>query len=237
MDSYTTNDDLPEIVERDDGFVGASYFSKIYLAPYEKWPKAEKAAIKYAYGRTLDLGCGSGRHSLYLQKKGLVATGLDRSPMAIKLCKLRGLKNTKQMSIEDIGKFSPNSFDIILMMGNNLGLLSSFKKGKVLLKKMHDITSDEGIIIAETTDPGKTKSKYHLEYQKNNIKKGRMRGQVKIRIRHNVLIGPWFDYLLVSKSELSQLLLGTGWKISKILKKEKGRYYVILKKLIIINKK
>ena len=37
----------------------------------QNWHLTEKKAIKYARGRVLDIGCGAGRHALYLQDKGL----------------------------------------------------------------------------------------------------------------------------------------------------------------------
>jgi 2-polyprenyl-3-methyl-5-hydroxy-6-metoxy-1,4-benzoquinol methylase len=52
----------------------------------------EKKAIDYAKGRVLDVGCGAGRHILYLQKKGLKVLGIDQSPLAVNMCKLRGAK-------------------------------------------------------------------------------------------------------------------------------------------------
>jgi hypothetical protein len=40
-----------------------------------------------------------------------------------------------------------------------------------------------------------------------------MGGQVRIRIRHKRWIGPYFDYLLVSRDEMRQILDGTGWRV------------------------
>ncbi|MCE0812267.1 tellurite resistance methyltransferase TehB [Buttiauxella sp. S04-F03] len=48
-------------------------------------------------GRTLDLGCGSGRNSLYLNQKGFDVTAWDINPMSIsnlnKIIAAEGLKN------------------------------------------------------------------------------------------------------------------------------------------------
>jgi 2-polyprenyl-3-methyl-5-hydroxy-6-metoxy-1,4-benzoquinol methylase len=56
----------------------------------------------FVKGRVLDIGCGAGRHSLYLQNQGFQVLGIDNSPLAVKVAKLRGLKRVKVMSIEDI---------------------------------------------------------------------------------------------------------------------------------------
>ena len=83
-----------EIVERDDGYIDVSPWPIVYFNEYKKWPKQDKIAIKYVKGKVLDVGCGAARHSLYLQGKGHDVLGIDNSPLAIKVCKERGLKKT-----------------------------------------------------------------------------------------------------------------------------------------------
>ena len=107
------------------------------------------------------MGCGAGTHALYLQKKGLDVTGIDVSPLAIKICKLRGLRKTQVLSFEQIDKFPVNSFDTVIMMGNNFGLFGSFRKAKILLRKLFRIMSPDGLIVAVTTDPYQTKNPTH----------------------------------------------------------------------------
>jgi hypothetical protein len=119
------------------------------------------------------------------------------------------------------------------MMGHNFGLFGSFKKAKTLLKEMYRITSSKAIIIAETNDPYKTKNPDHLEYHKKNLKQGRMAGQIKIRIRHQKVVGPWLDYLFVSKPEMREIVKGTGWKIDRLINSKSFRsstYIAIIKK-------
>ncbi|RLI41726.1 hypothetical protein DRO59_06190 [Candidatus Bathyarchaeota archaeon] len=227
--AYYNGQRVFEIDERDDGYIEASTSPKMYFSDYEDWPQHEKKAIKYVKGRVLDIGCGAGRHSLYLQKKGLDVLGIDNSPLAIKVCKLRGLKKTKIMSIEDID-FKPKSFDTIIMMGNNFGLFGSFQKARSLLKRFHKITSDDGLIVAETRDPYKTDNPAHLEYHKLNRKRGRMGGQVRIRVRFEKYATPWFDYLFVSKEEMDEILKGTGWKVKQFIDSENALYIAIIEK-------
>ncbi len=231
--AYFRGKECSEIIERDDGHINASkeYGPKRYFSEYKDWPKHEKAAIKYTKGKALDIGCGAGRHSLYLQNKGFDVTGIDNSPLTIKTCKRRGLKRAKVMSITEVNKFPPNSFNTIIILGNNFGLFGSFKKAKLLLKKLRKITSQDALIITESTDPYKTNNPAHLEYHKFNKKRGRMPGQSRIRIRFEKYMGDWFDYLLVSKEEMKKILEGTGWKIKKIIKSKGPKYIAIIKKI------
>ena len=227
--AYYNGQRVFEIDERDDGYIEASTSPKMYFSDYEDWPQHEKKAIEYVKGRVLDIGCGAGRHSLYLQKKGLDVLGIDNSPLAIKVCKLRGLKKAKIMSIEDID-FKPKSFDTIIMMGNNFGLFGSFQKARSLLKRFHKITSDDGLIVAETRDPYKTDNPAHLEYHELNRKRGRMGGQVRIRVRFEKYATPWFDYLFVSKEEMDEILKGTGWKVKQYIDSGNALYIAIIEK-------
>lgn len=220
-----------EIVERDDGYFSISTGPELYFSEYEDWSLHEKRAMEFVKGRVLDIGCGAGRHSLYLHKNGFDVLGIDNSPLAIKVCKLRGFKKAKVMSIEDVN-FKPNSFDTIIMMGCNFGLFGSFKKARKLLGRFHEMTSEGALIIAHTLDPYKTDNPAHLEYQEFNRKRGRMSGQLRIRIRFQKHLGQWFDYLIVSKEEMQSILKGTRWKVKEFIDSENSQYIAIIEKIV-----
>ncbi len=223
--------EVSEIVERDDGYIDSSpHGPKNYFSKYDDWASYHQRAMDFVIGRVLDVGCGAGRHSLYLQRKGFDVFGIDNSPLAIKVAELRGLKKIKIMSIEEIN-FKPDSFDTIIMMGNNFGLFGSFLNAQKLLRKFHKITSSEALIIADTLDPYKTDNPDHLEYHMYNREKGRMGGQVRIRIRFRKYVGRWFDYLMVSKEEMNEILTGTGWKIREFVDSEGSQYIAIIEKM------
>jgi SAM-dependent methyltransferase len=206
-----------EVVERDDGYVNISRGADSYFSDYGKWEDHEKAGMRYAKGRCLDIGCGAGRVLLHLQKAGQYAVGIDTSPLAIKVCRLRGARNAKVMSIDKIGSFRKGSFDSITMFGNNFGLFSSRAKARDLLKKMQRVTSANATIIAESRDPYMTDNPAHFKYHAKNRRAGRMPGQLHIRIRFMQYKGKWFDYLLVSKNEMKDILRGTGWHVRKFI--------------------
>lgn len=218
-----------EIVERDDGFITPTNAPKVYFSKFRDWPPHEKKAMRYVRGRVLDIGCGAGRHCLYLQDKGFDVLGIDLSPLAIKVCKLRGLKKVKSVSITQISS-KLGKFDTLLMLGNNFGLFGSFNRAKWLLKRFHKITSEKARIIAESMDPYKTDEPAHLEYHKFNRKRGRMSGQLRLRVRYKKYATPWFDYLLVSKDEMQNVLDGTGWQVKSFLDSDDPMYVAIIEK-------
>jgi len=219
-----------EIIERDDGFIISSGGASTYFAEFKDWPKIQKQAIKLAKGKILDIGAGAGRVSLYLQKNGFDIIAIDNSPLAIEICKKRGMKHAKVLPIEKIGTFKPNTFDTVIMFGNNFGLFSSFKKAKTLLKKLFKITRPGALIIAESNDPYKTDDPAHISYHKFNKKRGRMPGQLHIRIRFRTYICDWLDYLLVSKDEMKEILKHTGWRVKNFIDSDRSSYIAIIEK-------
>ena len=228
--AYWKNKESFEVVEREDGFIGLSGGATAYFADYKNWPPHQKRAMKHVHGKVLDIGCGAGRVALYLQKKGFDVTGIDNSPLAIRVCKERGLRNARIMSISNVKKFKPGSLDTILMFGNNFGLFGSFAKAKKLLRDFYKVTSDNAKIITESNDPYKTDNPVHLAYHAFNKARGRMPGQLKFRIRFQQYIGPWFDYLLVSRQEMKDIVDGTGWRISTFLDSGHSSYIAIIEK-------
>ena len=220
--------EVNEIIERDDGFV-TSTSNKVYFSSYETWSPVEQKAMLFVKGRVLDVGCGAGRHSLHLQRRGFDVIGIDVSPLALKVCRERGLKKLKLMALENV-KFKPESFDTILMMGNNFGLFGNFKKAKRLLTRFHRMTYKDGLIVASSNDPYKTDDPAHLQYHKMNKRKGRMSGQTRIRVRYRQYRGRWLDFLIVSKKEMAQILSNTGWKIQEFLDRGDSYYTAIIKK-------
>jgi len=218
-----------EIVERDDRYIDHSGGPAMYFSEYKKWPSFEKKAMRYAQGRVLDIGCGAGRCSLYLQGKGMDVVGIDNSPLVIEVCKQRGLKDARVVSISEIGPVL-GTFDTVIMMGNNFGLFGSFKGARRLLKKMEKITSPQARIIAETNDAYKTDNPDHLSYHQYNKQRGRMVGQVRIRVRYKKYITPYFDYLMVSREEMKNILEDTGWKVEKYIDSGNSLYIAIITK-------
>lgn len=219
-----------EIVERDDGFIDVSPWLGRYFSSYNEWSQRGKLAARLVRGRVLDVGCGAGRYALHLQQKGHDVTAIDNSPGAVKVCKWRGVKKVRLMSVTDIHRLKPDSFDTVIMMGNNFGLFGGRGRARGLLRDFHRVTSGDGQIIAEAMDPYHTKDPVHLGYLRSNRRRGRMPGQLRLRVRHGKTIGFWFDYLLVSRKEMKEILVGTGWQVARVIPDKGPGYTVVLKK-------
>jgi len=230
FDYFKGNTGVREVVERDDGFIEAYDGPRGYLSQYKDWPAHESTGLRYARGRVLDIGCGAGRHSLYLQKKGHDVLGIDISPQAVRVSKERGLDDVRLMSIDQLGP-RLGKFDTILMLGNNFGLFQNRLKAQRLLRRLLSLTSPRARIIAQSRDIySRPIDRAHRRYHEMNRRRGRMPGQVRIRVRYHQYATPWFDYLLVSKKEMKHILDGTGWKVVRFIKSQDPRYIAIIER-------
>ena len=228
---YFSGSHSQEIVERDDGYLTAGDGPARYFTGYREWLKREQAAIRFARGRTaLDVGCGAGRVALYLQTRGFRVTAIDNSPLAIRTAKKRGAKGARLLRFEDMSRLRATRFDTVVMFGNNFGLFGSYRRARRLLKQLHRMTSLRAVLIAESLDPHQTSDRAHIAYAKRNKARGRMAGQLRIRLRYHELIGPWFEYLLVSPDEMNTVLDGTGWTRTRLIRDDSPSYFAIIEK-------
>ncbi len=207
----------PEIIERDDGFweFGAGY--ELYQAPFDQWLAAERASVRYVRGRVIDIGCGAGRVPLYLQSRGFEVVGLDSSALAVRAARRRGVQQAWRLSLDDVAP-KMHSFDTIVLFGNNFGVFGTPERLRRVLSDWAHRTPRRARILAGSTNPycggapGLTR-----DYYFGNRDAGRMPGQVRLRIRYRRRVGPWFDWLFVSRREMRTVLRGTGWHQSRIL--------------------
>jgi len=219
--------DGSHFIERSDGvldaFPAGAYFGS-------DWSGGEKQALRLVRGRVLDVGCGAGRHALKLQKQGLKVTGIDVSPLAIKVCRERGLKDARLLAIDHLNRLPKSSYDSIIMFGNNFGLMESPRRARQILRRMHRITTPNARIFAGSLDVYKTKNPDHLAYHRWNRAHGRLPGLTRIRVRFKTGVSPWFEWFHVSPGEMKAILRGTGWKLAKILGDVRPMYVGVIEK-------
>ena len=225
-------DDVVEIVERDDGFINASSAGpRLYLAPFRRWPSHQRRAIRDAKGRVLDVGAGAGRVCLHLQARGQDVVAIDNSPGAIEVCRRRGVRDARVLAFDAIDE-SLGTFDSIVLLGNNFGLFGTPTKAKRMLRRLHGMTSDDARIIVESRDvergPG-SDAPWHRRYRERNVARGRLPGQIRIRVRFRDVIGPWMDYPMVSPEQLREILAGTRWELARLFESD-DTYVAIVEK-------
>lgn len=146
---YQTNTS-PEDIVTETNITEADEMEVAYLfRDFNSMPKIEQTALQLAKGKILDVGCGAGSHSLYLQEKGLEVTAIDISSNAIKACELRGIKMALVQNVLDIEN---EKFDTILLLMNGTGIFGSLNNTAVYLQKLKSLLAPNGQILIDSSD-------------------------------------------------------------------------------------
>jgi SAM-dependent methyltransferase len=149
LDYQTDNN--PQDLITETSISEADEMSVAYLfRSYDAMPKIEQKALLMAKGKVLDVGCGAGSHSLYLQnERDLDVTSIDISANAIEACTLRGLKKAK---VQDVMQLENEKFDTILLLMNGAGMCGRLKNIAAFLQKLKSLLNENGQILLDSSD-------------------------------------------------------------------------------------
>lgn len=158
LDFQTHNN--PEDLITETSISEADKMSVAYLfRDYSEMPKMEQKAIQLAKGKILDVGCGAGSHSLFLQnERNLDVTSIDISANAIEACKLRGLKKAFVQDVmkidldSDLHQNDKNGYDTILLLMNGAGMCGKLKNISKFLLQLKSLLNDGGQILVDSSD-------------------------------------------------------------------------------------
>lgn len=146
---YQTNNS-PENIVTETNISEADEMSVKYLfRSFNKMPHLEKKALQLCKGKILDVGCGAGSHSLYLQNMGFDVFAIDISPNAIKTCHMRGLILARNLNVIDLEN---EKFDTILLLMNGTGIFGTLKETSTYLQKLKSLLNPNGQILLDSSD-------------------------------------------------------------------------------------
>lgn len=150
MYDFQTNNS-PENIITETSISEEDEMSVDYLfRSYNEMPKLEQKALQLAFGKTLDVGCGAGSHSLSLQNdRNLELISIDISKNAIETCKLRGVKNAIVKNILD---FEGDKFDTIILLMNGVGIFGKLGNCNQYLSKLKSLLNPGGQILLDSSD-------------------------------------------------------------------------------------
>lgn len=127
---------------------------KVFLNPQEDMPEIVKLFKEMGAKKVLDLGCGSGRHTVYFTKNGFDAYGIDIAPVGLKITK-DWLKQENLKANLKLGSFfkklpyKDSFFDaIVAVQAISHGRIESIRK---LIKEMERILKPNGLIFIAFT--------------------------------------------------------------------------------------
>ena len=200
----------------------------IYPLPYlfrdfNTMPKIEQKALQLANGKILDVGCGAGSHSLYLQSNSKDVLAIDISQGAIETCKLRGIKNAKT---QNIWKLKNEQFDTILLLMNGAGMCGKLNKLSDFLNHLKTLLTKNGQILLDSSDVI-----YMFEDEDGNIdidSEFEYYGETEFIMEYKSQKGKPFNWLYIDYNNLKKVTTYCGLQCELIVK---GEHYDYLAKI------
>jgi len=183
-------------------------------AGYFEAPRSgvERHALETLTGRVLDLGCGAGGYTRFLEERGLAVTSIDISPGAIAVCRERGCRDARVANIDAL-PVDLRPFDAIICMGNTLGIGQSPDTLGHRLTALRAVCRPAARLLAVIRDPLTTTDAEHLSYHERNRAMGRPPGLVRSRIRYRGELGDWWDLWMPTQPELELAAEHSGWSL------------------------
>ena len=208
------------VIRRDDGLAVPLAVGHYFRTPSEFTP-IEQLAVDHCRGRVLDIGAGTGLHSLVLQARGLAVTAIDVSAEAVAIMAQRGVQDTRQA---DAFTFIDGPFDTLLMLGHGIGIVEDLAGLDRFLTHAHDLVAAHGQLLVDSQDVSQSDDPQNLAYHEANRRSGRYIGEVRIQIAFGEKQGPLCGWLHVDSEVLGRHAERAGWTCAALLEHETGEY-------------
>jgi SAM-dependent methyltransferase len=226
--AYVEGDlDAELAIRRDDGLDDPMPMSHFFRDPSE-FTDIEKCAISLCAGLVLDVGAGSGLHSLVLQEAGFAVTAIDVSPEAVQVMTRRGVKDVRNA---DIFGFRAERFDTVLLLGHGIGMVENIAGLDRFLTHARSLVTQQGNVLFDSCDVRCTTDVRHLAYQDANREAGRYLGEIRLQIGFRGELGPSCGWLHVDPDTVAERAEQAGWKMSVVCRDAGGQYLGRLTKL------
>lgn len=121
----------------------------LFFRSLHEMPAIEVTALEQCKGSVFDIGAGAGCHALELQKRGFRVTAAEKSELACKVMKARGVK---EVVCDDILNITTGSYDTILLLMNGSGIAGTLAGLRILLNHLKKLLAPGGRIILDSSD-------------------------------------------------------------------------------------
>lgn len=99
--------------------------------------------------KMLDLACGAGRHSLFLNKKGYEVTGVDLSANSIELANKKS-NESLDFAVHDMREvYKNNAFDYIFSMFTSFGYFDDSSDNLKMLQSVKESLKEGGVFVLD----------------------------------------------------------------------------------------
>lgn len=189
---------------------------------FKDMPKMEQKALKMAKGKTLDVGAGSGCHSLWLQDKGIDVTAIDISPYSIETMRERGIVNVREQDFFTLEE----KYDTILMLMNGIGIVGTLDKLPDFFKHIDKILEQDGQLLCDSSDL------CYLYDDKDGIAElmgsDKYYGELEYTMCYDDVKGDSFPWLYIDANTLRNYAEANGFKMEIV---RRGEHYDYLARI------
>ncbi len=191
---------------------------------FAEMPPLEQEALHLSSGTILDVGAGSGCHSLALQEMGKTVRAIEISPLSVETMRKRGVKEVSQENF--FSKQFNGTFDTILLLMNGSGVVGKLENLPLFFQTLKRLLAPGGCVYMDSSD-----LRYLFEDEEGNLEidpEAGYYGEVDYRMQYKNIKGEAFDWLYIDFQTLSLYAANNGFK-AEIL--QKGEHYDYLAKI------
>lgn len=191
---------------------------KLFFRGWEEFPPLEKTAIEMCRGRVLDIGAGTGCHSLVLQERGLSVYAMDFLPQCVDIMKRRGVK---EAHCGDIYTFNAEPFDTLLCLMNGLAVVKNLAGLEPFLANIRRLVNRGGQFLIDSTD----RRPLAQQHGEPSTPEPVYPGEAHLQLEYKNKKGQPFTQLYVDPEALAEHASRAGWRC-EIIEEGEGRRYL-----------
>ncbi len=184
----------------------------------DEFPDIETYALSLCKGKILDIGAGTGTHSLVLQQKGFDVTAIEISEGA---CQVMALRGVQKIINQDITNYKAQKYDTLLLMMNGIGFCGYVQDLKTFLMQAKNLLNPGGKIIFDSSDVA-------YLYENEAPEPSTYYGEIDYQYEYNGQKSDWFSWLYIHQSFMQQIANETGWQLQIIYEDEDEQYLGML---------
>ena len=190
---------------------------------FSQMPPLERAALNLAEGRILDVGAGSGCHSLALQGMGKECVAIDISPLSVKVMCDRGV-DAREVNFFD--QQFKERFHTVLMLMNGTGIIGNLDNMPEFFERLDQLLDEGGSVLIDSSDLC-----YLYEEEDGSLMidlADDYYGLVDYQMQYKDIVGETFDWLYVDFNTLAYYAEENGFSAELV---HEGEHYDYLARL------
>jgi len=164
-------------------------------------------------GKILDVGAGTGVHSLILQERGSHVVALENSPGCVEVMTQSGIE--KVINIDFRKHYE--KYDTLLVLMNGLGLAGKLKNLTATLQHFKSLLKKDGQILIDSSD-------ISYLYDDLAFPTSHYFGEVRYQYEYKKHKGAWFDWLYVDQNTLVKHAKQAGLQLEILMTDENDQY-------------